>query len=117
MASSSQTPDSISDSAAYDLSCSFQNLGLENHDGFFNTNNGVASSSSNSSLSNFFLPETPKEAADIQFDPSFGTMPYELECPLLQKISKKVNLGYHPFNNGGNLNTVLFFFKFYGFYA
>ncbi|KAH7856698.1 hypothetical protein Vadar_004417 [Vaccinium darrowii] len=102
MASSSQTPDSISDSAAYDLSRSFQNLGLENHDGFFNTNNGVASSSSNSSLSNFFLPETPKEAADIQFDPSFGTMPYELEFPLLQQISKKVNLGYHPFNNGGD---------------
>ncbi|XP_058198561.1 pumilio homolog 12-like [Rhododendron vialii] len=93
MASTSVRPtNSVPDSAAaaaYDFSRSFQNLGLENHDGFFNTSPGIAASSS-SSISpplNLFPAETQEG---------------DLEFPLNQPIRQEANLGYHPLNNGGD---------------
>lgn len=98
MASTSVSPaNSVPDSAAaaYDLSRSFQNLGLGNHDGFFNTSPGIAASSSISPPL-ILLPAETQEG--------------DLEFSLNQPIRQEANLGYHSLNNGGNLYTPFFFF-------
>lgn len=97
MASTSVRPaNSVPDSAAaYDLLRSFQNLGLGNHDGFFNNSPGIAASSSISPPLNLLPAETQEG---------------DLEFPLNQPIRQEANLGYHPLNNGGNLYTPFFFF-------
>ncbi|KAI8567265.1 hypothetical protein RHMOL_Rhmol02G0107500 [Rhododendron molle] len=76
-----------SDAAAYDISRSFQNLGLGNHDGFFNTSPGIAAASSISPPLNLLPAETQEG------DPEFS---------LNQPIRQEANFGHPAFNNIGD---------------